>query len=94
MTRELRDDRRHTHAFLAAVLVASAALLPAARADNAAPPSAQQQIDALAGQLAAVLAQVRELAEQNKQLLERQQQLERQLSSALPGTPAVASAAR
>jgi Phosphate-selective porin O and P len=84
MTHEQRlHPRRRAHrSWPVLLLAASAAAVSAARADETpARPAQQQQIDALAGQLAAVQAQLRELVEQNKQLLAREQQLERQLAA-------------
>jgi hypothetical protein len=62
----------------------------------AGPLTAEQQIEALRKELAAVETQMKELAQQNRELMEHQRVLESQLarqSSSQPASPAVAQAA-
>jgi hypothetical protein len=95
MTHEprLHPHRRSRRIWPALLLLAVSAFSAAHADEPAARPTQQQQIDALAAQLAAIQAQLRELLEQNKRLLERQQQLEEQVpASAQPaGAPRAAA---
>ncbi len=61
---------------------------------GAAPPTEQQQIEALTQQLEAVQTELKELADQNRRLMRRQQQLEQALTqSPQPTAPVVSSQA-
>ena len=82
MTREPRHrSARWLRTWLATLLATGPGPFHAAYADDTPLPSQQQQIDALAGQLRAMQSQLNEVLEQNRKLLEREQQLERQLSA-------------
>lgn len=99
-----RKERAHTHrpttawrlaACLAASLcIAGTAGTAGARTSPGEPSHEQREIDALTQQLQAVQAQLKEVADQNRMLLEKQREFERQITKlAPPVTPATAAVA-
>ncbi len=74
--------------FAVAICMGSAA---SAQDSTATPAGAQRQIDALTQQLEAVQAELKELAQQNRTLLQRQQEIERQMAKTAQPPAAVVS---
>ena len=75
-----RTSKISTTSRMALLLAAALCTAGIASAAESAPKTTEQQIDALLRQLQAVQAQLKQLAEQNQELLQKEQQLERQVA--------------
>jgi hypothetical protein len=80
--------RRGCKTFCRVALIVAAACAAAAAAAEQSATSEQQQINALTRALEAVQAQLKELADQNRLLLQKQQEIEQRMANtALPSNP-------